>query len=109
MSLTLGAKFAGYTVERLLGSGAMGEVYLVKHPRLPRRDAVKILPPSLTGDNDFRERFLREADLAAGLWHPNIVEVHDRGECYDHLWIAMDYVLSWVKPLSALDFRFSGC
>ena len=92
MSLTLGAKFAGYTVERLLGSGAMGEVYLVKHPRLPRRDAVKILPPSLTGDNDFRERFLREADLAAGLWHPNIVEVHDRGECDDHLWIAMDYV-----------------
>ncbi|MGH3563915.1 MAG: serine/threonine-protein kinase, partial [Mycobacterium sp.] len=92
MSFAVGAVFAGYTVVRALGSGAMGEVYLVKHPRLPRHDALKVLPPTATADSEFRERFLREADLAARLWHPNIVEVHDRGESDGQLWIAMDYV-----------------
>jgi serine/threonine protein kinase, bacterial len=70
----------------------MGEVYLAQHPRLPRRDALKILAPTTTADSAFRERFHREADLAATLWHPNIVQVHDRGEFDGRLWIAMDYV-----------------
>jgi serine/threonine-protein kinase len=73
MPLSEGATFAGYTVVRLLGSGGMGEVYLVQHPRLPRKDALKILPASLTADVEFRQRFIREADLAAKLFHP-----HDR-------------------------------
>jgi hypothetical protein len=46
----------------------------------------------MTVDSDFRERFQREADLAATLWHPHIVGVHDRGEFEGHLWISMDYV-----------------
>ena len=46
----------------------------------------------MPADGEFRERFHREADLAAGLWHPNIVGVHDRGEFDGQLWIAMDYV-----------------
>ena len=92
MPLASGATFAGYTILRLLGSGGMGEVYLAQHPRLPRRDALKILTQTTTADSAFRERFLREADLAATLWHPNIVQVHDRGEFEDQLWIAMDYV-----------------
>ena len=92
MSLSAGGKFAGYTILRRLGSGGMGEVYLVQHPRLPRHDALKILPPELTTDNDFRERFNREADLAAALWHPHIVGVHDRGEYDGQLWLSMDYV-----------------
>ena len=58
----------------------MREVYLAKHPRLPRHDALKVLPEDVSADPDYRERFLREADLAAALWHPNIVGVHDRGE-----------------------------
>lgn len=70
----------------------MGEVYLAQHPRLPRQDALKILPASLTDDREFRERFNREADLAATLRHPNIVGLHDRGEYDGQLWIAMDYV-----------------
>jgi serine/threonine protein kinase len=71
----------------------MGEVYLAEHPRLPRRDAIKILSAEvMTSDADFRERFHREADLAATLWHPHIVGVHDRGEFEGHLWISMDYV-----------------
>jgi serine/threonine-protein kinase len=92
MPLESGAAFAGYTIVRALGSGAMGEVYLAKHPRLPRHDALKILPRATTADSEFRKRFLREADLASSLWHPNIVEVHDRGEFDGQLWLAMDYV-----------------
>jgi serine/threonine protein kinase len=64
--LANGAVFAGYTIVRLLGSGGMGEVYLVKRPRLPRRDALKILPESMTADSEFRERFDREADPLCG-------------------------------------------
>jgi serine/threonine protein kinase, bacterial len=90
--LGVGEVFAGYTVVRLLGSGGMGEVYLVKHPRLPRQDALKVLPAAISNDADFRTRFEREADLAATLWHPHIVGVHDRGEDDGRLWIAMDYV-----------------
>src|SRR3954470_19150219 len=92
MSLADGAAFAGYTIIRRLGSGGMGEVYLVQHPRLPRREALKILPASLTDDAEFRERFHREADIAATLWHPNIVAIHDRGEFDGQLWITMDFV-----------------
>jgi serine/threonine protein kinase, bacterial len=70
----------------------MADVYLAKHPRLPRRDALKILAKGMTDDDEFRERFNREADLAATLFHPHIVAVHDRGEFDGQLWIAMDYV-----------------
>jgi serine/threonine-protein kinase len=92
MPLVGGAEFAGYTILRMLGSGGMGEVYLVQHPRLPRRDALKILGTDVSADEDYRQRFIREADLAATLWHPNVVGVHDRGEFDGQLWIAMDYV-----------------
>jgi serine/threonine-protein kinase len=92
MPLDAGTKFADFTIIRLLGTGAMGEVYLVEHPRLPRRDALKILPTEVSSDPDYRQRFTREADLAATLWHPNIVAIHDRGEFDGQLWISMDYV-----------------
>lgn len=92
MPLADGATFAGYTIVRLLGAGGMGEVYLAQHPRLPRRDALKVLPASVSADGEYRERFDREADIAATLWHPHIVGVHDRGEFEGQLWISMDYV-----------------
>jgi serine/threonine protein kinase, bacterial len=92
MPLADGDTFAGYTIIRLLGAGGMGEVYLAAHPRLPRQDALKVLPVSVTADSEFRERFEREADMAAGLWNPHIVGVHDRGEYDGQLWISMDYV-----------------
>ncbi len=92
MSLAPGEVFAGYTIVRLLGSGGMGEVYLAQHPRLPRKDALKILGSQVSADGDYRQRFVREADLAAKLWHPNIVAVHDRGDFTGQLWIAIDYV-----------------
>ena len=87
-----GDVFAGYTIVRLLGAGGMGEVYLARHPRLPRQDALKILPAHLTADDEYRQRFSREADLAAGLSHPNIVGIHDRGEFEGQLWLSMEYV-----------------
>ncbi|EUA35264.1 tyrosine kinase family protein [Mycobacterium xenopi 3993] len=53
---------------------------------------LKVLAEAMTADGEFRERFSREADLAATLWHPHIVGVHDRGEFDGQLWISMDYV-----------------
>jgi serine/threonine-protein kinase len=92
MPLADGTTFAGYTIVRRLGSGGMGEVYLARHPRLPRQDALKVLRHEVSADGEFRERFNREADIAAALWHPHIVGVHDRGEFDGQLWISMDYV-----------------
>lgn len=70
----------------------MGEVYLAQHPRLPRKDALKVLAADLSASEEYRVRFGREADLASTLWHPNVVGVHDRGEDNGQLWISMDYV-----------------
>ncbi|AZI59384.1 hypothetical protein EH165_04275 [Nakamurella antarctica] len=70
----------------------MGSVYLALHPRLPRRDALKLLSSALSTDDSFRARFEREADLAARLIHRNIVAVYDRGSYEGQLWIAMQYV-----------------
>ena len=92
MPLNNGVVFAGYVIQRLLGTGGMGEVYLAHHPRLPRHDALKILSVASGADSEFRARFIREADLAATLWHPHIVGVLDRGEFNGRLWISMDYV-----------------
>jgi serine/threonine-protein kinase len=92
VSFNSGDTFAGYTIKRMLGAGGMGEVYLAEHPRLTRLDAIKILPAELTEAEEYRARFVREADLAASLWHPHIVGVHDRGEQDGHLWISMDFV-----------------
>ncbi|MEV0062887.1 serine/threonine-protein kinase [Nocardia sp. NPDC050718] len=92
MSIAEGAEFAGYLIERRLGAGGMGTVYLARHPRLPRHDALKILADDHAADPEFRARFLREAELAAALAHPNLVAVRDRGETDGKLWIATQYV-----------------
>ncbi len=92
MPLSRGETFAGFSIVRLLGSGGMGEVYLAEHPRLPRRDALKVLPADISADPDYRARFNHEADLASTLWHSHIVSLHDRGEYSGQLWISMDYV-----------------
>src|ERR1700739_1353476 len=92
MAVAVGEVFAGYTILRVLGTGAMGTAYLVQHPRLPRQDALKVLSEEWTADPQYRARFLREADVVASLSHPNILEIHDRGEYDGQLWIAMAYV-----------------
>ncbi|MGW0178877.1 protein kinase domain-containing protein [Nocardia sp. NPDC003345] len=86
-----GSEFAGYRIERHLGAGGMGTVYLARHPRLPRSVALKVL--DTTGvDPVLRTRFEREADLAVRIDHPNVVEIYDRGDEAGRLWIAMRYV-----------------
>lgn len=92
MPLANGEVFAGYQILRPLGFGGMGEVYLVAHPRLPRHDALKILPADMSADAEYRGRFNREAELASALYHPHIVGIHDRGEFAGQLWISMDYI-----------------
>jgi hypothetical protein len=92
MGLNPGDVFAGYLIERRLGAGGMGAVYAARHPRLPRRVALKVLGEHLGSDPEFRARFEREAELAARVDHPNVVSVYDRGVEGDQLWIAMQYV-----------------
>jgi serine/threonine protein kinase, bacterial len=92
MALASGAVFAGYTVARKLGSGVTGEVYLVQDPRSARWQALKVLSLALSSDTQFRRRFEQETPAVTGLYHPSIVEVHDRGDFDGQLWIAMDYV-----------------
>ncbi len=88
-----GTIIGGYRIERVVGTGGMGTVYAAADPQLPRQDALKILGAHLSADPDFRARFLREADVAAGLDHPNIVSIYNRGETPDgQLWIAMQLV-----------------
>lgn len=91
--LSVGSVVCGYRIEQVLGSGGMGSVYLAADPALPRHVALKVLSAELCRDPDFRARFVREADTAAGLEHPQIVSVYSRGQTDDgQLWIAMQFV-----------------
>ncbi|MEV6069480.1 protein kinase [Nocardia sp. NPDC052001] len=87
-----GDVFAGFVIERELGRGGMGSVYLARHPRLPRKTALKLLNQEMFTDDEIRARFIREADLVAQLDHPNIVTVYDRGTEGEQLWISMQYI-----------------
>ncbi|MFE3445735.1 serine/threonine-protein kinase [Nocardia sp. NPDC059180] len=90
--LASGQEFAGYRIDRLLGAGGMGEVYLARDRDLPRPVALKLLSPVIGDDGEVRARFLREADTAARLAHPNIVAVYARGQEQGRLWMAMRYI-----------------
>ncbi|NUP26643.1 MAG: serine/threonine protein kinase, partial [Nocardia sp.] len=90
--LGVGATFAGYRIEGVLGRGGMGTVYLARHPRLPRSVALKLLNREVSRDAELTRRFEREADVVARLEHPGIVGVFDRGTDDGHLWIAMQYI-----------------
>src|SRR5687768_4167291 len=88
----LGHSFGPYSIEKQIGSGGMGAVYLAQDVRLGRRVALKLLDSTLTADAQSRERFLREARLASALDHPNICTIHDVGEAEGRPFIAMQYV-----------------
>jgi serine/threonine-protein kinase len=81
-----------YRLLRRIGSGGMADVWLAEDPHLQRRVALKILHRRFAQDAEFIERFRREAEAAAGLQHPNIVAVFDRGEHEGAYYIAMQYV-----------------
>jgi serine/threonine-protein kinase len=89
----IGALFDGrYRIIRKLGSGGMANVYLAEDEELGRRVAIKILNDRHASDDQFVERFRREAKNAAGLSHPNIVSIYDRGEAEGTYYIAMEYL-----------------
>ena len=83
---------ARYRISRKLGGGGMADVYLAEDQELGRRVAVKILHGRYANDDQFVERFRREATHAAGLSHPNIVSIYDRGETNGSYFIVMEYV-----------------
>src|SRR5258706_9793084 len=80
MPLASGTKFGPYEIHSPLGAGGMGEVYCARDTRLGRDVALKILPESLTRDNDRLHRFEQEARAGAALNHPNILAVFDIGQ-----------------------------
>jgi serine/threonine protein kinase len=81
-----------YRVERTLGQGGMAAVYLAHDAELERPVAIKVLAEHLASDEAFRERFLREARMAAKLSHPNVVHVYDQGDEDGVPFIVMEYV-----------------
>ena len=88
-----GTIFAGrYRLERKLGSGGMADVWLAEDQELGRKVAIKMLHERYANDAQFVERFRREATHAAGLSHPNVVSIHDRGEAEGSYFIVMEYV-----------------
>ena len=92
MEISTGTVIGGYVVREQLGAGGMGSVYLVRHPTLPRDVALKVLHAGLSATPAMRARFEREAELLSRLSHPNVVDVLDRGQQGDLLWMAMQYV-----------------
>ena len=89
----IGTLFDGrYRVIRRLGSGGMANVYLAEDEELGRRVAIKVLDEKHANDEQFVERFRREAKNAASLSHPNIVSIYDRGEAEGTYYIAMEYL-----------------
>jgi DNA-binding beta-propeller fold protein YncE len=88
----LGSRLAGYRIQAPLGRGGMGMVYLAEQTGPHRQVALKLLLDPATASQTFRERFLRESELAAAIDHPNVLPVYDAGETDGVLWIAMRHV-----------------
>lgn len=91
-TLATGSTFAGHEIVRMIGEGGMGEVYLAKHPRLPRQVALKVLRRHFADNAEYQRRFIRESKLGSLLEHPAIVHIYDRGECDGRMWIAMQHI-----------------
>jgi eukaryotic-like serine/threonine-protein kinase len=81
-----------YHILELVGEGAMGVVYKARDSVLDRTVAVKVMNDAIARQDDLRARFLREAQAAASLQHPNVVSIYDLGEVDGHLYIAMEFV-----------------
>jgi YVTN family beta-propeller protein len=89
MAIASGTVFAGFRIEAEIGRGGMGIVYRARHLALDREEALKVISPELSSDSRFRERFQREARLAASLDHPNVVPVDHAGDERGTLYLSM--------------------
>jgi tRNA A-37 threonylcarbamoyl transferase component Bud32 len=90
--LVIGGQLGNYLIESVIGRGGMSVVYRARHSRLGTSAALKVLAPELSSDDTFRERFLREAQMAAGIDHPNVIPIHDMGLHDNSLYIVMRYI-----------------
>ena len=97
-----------YTVDRLLGQGGMGAVYLGRDKTLDRPVAIKVIKPDVAASELIRDRFLQEARSVARLRHPNIVSVYSAGESSGLLWftVAMTTCGPLIPSRSAEPARF---
>ena len=82
----------GYSVKSEIGSGGMATVYLAEQDNVERPVAIKELKPGLPNFNEYSERFVREAKIAANLSHPNLVTIHDFGVSEGILYLVMEYL-----------------
>jgi len=104
----IGGQLGNYLIESAIGRGGMSTVYRAAHNRLGTPVAVKVLSPELSEDDAFRERFLREAKMAAGIDHPNVIPIHDTGLSGDSLYIVMKFVAGGdLKTLLVTSGRLS--
>ncbi len=92
IELSDGDEFAGYRIERRLGRGGMGILYLAIEPGLERRVALKLIAPEAAADEVFARRFAEESKIAASIEHPNVVPIYAAGEEGGVPFIAMRYV-----------------
>ncbi len=92
MNELAGQSLGGYYLEEEIGRGSMGVVYRGKQIALDREVAIKVLPQSLARDASYKARFIREAQIIAGLNHPNIVQIYDAGQLNKLLYFVMEYV-----------------
>jgi serine/threonine-protein kinase len=90
--LAVGTELAGYRIERVLGRGGMGVLYVAEDVALGRKVALKVIAPELADDPAFRDRFVRESQLAASIDHPNVIPIHRAGEADGVLFLAMRLV-----------------
>ena len=90
--LSAGDEFAGYRIERRLGRGGMGILYLAVEPGLERRVALKLIAPEAAADEVFAKRFAEESRIAASIEHPNVVPIYAAGKEAGVPYIAMRYV-----------------
>ncbi len=100
-ALSPGEKLGRYEIERLMGAGGMGMLYVARDPQLGRRVALKLMRPAFAGEAG-KVRLLREAQAMAQLSHPNVVHVYDIGELHGRVFIAMELVeggtlRDWIK------------
>ncbi|MEV5838566.1 protein kinase, partial [Nocardia sp. NPDC052112] len=111
----MGEQFGKYRLDRLLGRGGMGAVWLAHDSETGRTVALKVLAEQVAADADYRKRFQREARLGSSLRHPHIVPIHGFGELDGRLYIDMEYVdgidlaemltrLGTLTPIAAVDF-----
>ena len=82
MTIAAGTRLGPYEISSRIGAGGMGEVWKARDTRLERNVAIKVLPPALASDTQFRQRFEREAKTISQLNHPHICTLYDVGDGY---------------------------